>query len=58
MKSPCSVVVAAFLAVLTGTAAAAQQTGTLGETVATFCDPDLNRTKIERAGGDASLANR
>jgi hypothetical protein len=47
MKSPCSVVVAAFLAVLTGTAAAAQQAGgTLGESVATFCDPDLNRTRL------------
>jgi hypothetical protein len=50
MKSSYSVVVA-FLAVLTGTAAAAQQIGgTFGETVATFCDPDLNRTTVsERA---------
>jgi hypothetical protein len=47
MKPPYRVVVAAFVAVLTGTAAAAQQTiGTAGETVATFCDPDLNRTRL------------
>jgi hypothetical protein len=47
MKSPYSVVVAAFVAVLTGTAAAAQQTsGTLGETAATFCDPDVNRARL------------
>jgi hypothetical protein len=46
MKSPYSVVAAAFVAVLTGTAAAPLQTsGTLGVT-ATFCDPDLNRTRL------------
>jgi hypothetical protein len=42
------VVVAAFAAVLTGTAAAALQTSaTLGDTVSTFCDPDLNRTRLK-----------
>ena len=45
MKTPYRVVVVAFWAVLTGTAAAAQQTGgTLGETVATLRDRDLNGT--------------
>ena len=47
MKSLSSVVVAAFLAVLTGTGAAAQQTrGTLGETDVTRRDRDLNGTSV------------
>ena len=46
MKSPYAVVVA-FLVVLTGTAAEAQQTGgTLGETGATRRDRDLNGTSV------------